>query len=54
MAQVVKAFDQYRILTVIRHGGLGLQQLNMQIEQRLLQQLALDVAKQGDWYVGRP
>ncbi|WP_168406144.1 exodeoxyribonuclease V subunit alpha [Acinetobacter indicus] len=52
--QVVKAFDQYRILTAIRHGGLGLQQLNMQIEQRLLQQLALDVAKQGDWYVGRP
>lgn len=33
------AFDDYRILTAIRHGYLGLQQLNVQIEKRLLQQL---------------
>ncbi len=45
-------FDDYRILTAIRHGHLGLQQLNLQIEKRLLQQLKQ--TKHGDWYAGRP
>ncbi len=54
IAQVVKLFDDYRILTAIRHGTLGLSQLNMQIEQRLLEALSLHMSKQGDWYVGRP
>ena len=54
IAQVVKLFDDYRILTAIRHGALGLSQLNMQIEQRLLEALSLHMSKQGDWYVGRP
>ena len=49
---VVNVFDDYRILTAIRHGYLGLQQLNVQIEKRLLQQL--NQTKHGDWYVGRP
>ncbi|MEJ2899915.1 exodeoxyribonuclease V subunit alpha [Acinetobacter sp. NS-4] len=52
--QVVKVFDDYRILAAIRHGALGLRQLNMQMEQRLLEALALHMSKQGDWYVGRP
>ena len=54
IAQVVKVFDDYRILTAIRHGALGLSQLNIQIEQRLLEALSLHMSKQGDWYVGRP
>ena len=49
---VIKSFDLYRILTAIRHGALGLTQLNIQIEQRLLAELNL--IKQGEWYVGRP
>lgn len=52
--EVVKIFDDYRILTAIRHGALGLSQLNIQIEQRLLEALSLHMSKQGDWYVGRP
>lgn len=51
---VLKQFDHYRILTAIRHGALGLQQINQQIEQRLLAALALYTVKQGDWYIGRP
>ena len=52
VTDVVNVFDDYRILTAIRHGYLGLQQLNVQIEKRLLQQL--NQTKHGDWYVGRP
>ncbi|NNH37542.1 exodeoxyribonuclease V subunit alpha [Acinetobacter sp. ANC 4280] len=51
---VVKVFDDYRILAAIRHGALGLTQLNIHIEQRLLDALSLQMSKQGDWYVGRP
>lgn len=51
---VMKGFDDYRILTAIRYGALGLKQLNVQIEQRVLNDLALQIIKQGDWYVGRP
>lgn len=51
MEKVIEAFDQYRILAAIRYGELGVQQLNQQIEQRLLQDL--HVVKQGEWYVGR-
>lgn len=54
IAEVVKVFDDYRILTAMRHGALGLAQLNIQIEQRLLEALARQMTKQGDWYVGRP
>ncbi|WP_171527217.1 MULTISPECIES: exodeoxyribonuclease V subunit alpha [Acinetobacter] len=50
--QVIQVFDDYRILTAIRHGHLGLKQLNVQIEQRLLQQSKQQ--KEGDWYIGRP
>ncbi|WP_163124654.1 exodeoxyribonuclease V subunit alpha [Acinetobacter portensis] len=49
---IVQIFDDYRILTAIRHGTFGLTQINHQIEQRILSQL--NSVKQGDWYVGRP
>lgn len=49
---VVKAFDDYRILTAVRHGPFGLQQLN-QYAQRWLQQ-QLSIVTLGGWYVGRP
>ncbi|WP_447510955.1 exodeoxyribonuclease V subunit alpha [Acinetobacter geminorum] len=49
---VVKAFDDYRILTAVRHGPFGLQQLN-QYAQRWLQQ-QLSIMTLGGWYVGRP
>lgn len=50
--QVIQAFDDYRILTAIRHGQLGIEQLNRYAGQWLnlqLRQMAV-----GDWYVGRP
>ncbi|NUG49775.1 exodeoxyribonuclease V subunit alpha [Acinetobacter lactucae] len=49
---VVKAFDDYRILTAVRHGPFGLQQLN-QYAQRWLQQ-QLSIVTVGGWYVGHP
>ena len=49
---IVQTFDDYRILTAIRHGAFGLAQINHQIEQRVLAQL--NIMKQSDWYVGRP
>lgn len=52
LAQLIRYFDDYRILSAIRHGKLGLHELNQQIELRVLN--ALGVLKQGDWYVGRP
>ncbi len=51
-AQLIRYFDDYRILSAIRHGKLGLHELNQQIELRVLN--TLGVLKQGDWYVGRP
>lgn len=50
---VVKAFDLYRILTAVRHGTLGLEQLNREMEKALFASLPT-LSRQGDWYVGRP
>ena len=50
--QVIQRFDDYRILTAIRHGQLGLEQLNRHAEQWLNQQLKQIAV--GDWYIGRP
>ncbi|MCU4526633.1 exodeoxyribonuclease V subunit alpha [Acinetobacter pittii] len=49
---VVKAFDDYRILTAVRHGPFGLQQLNQYAHRWLQQQLS--IVTLGGWYVGRP
>ncbi|RZG78288.1 exodeoxyribonuclease V subunit alpha [Acinetobacter sp. WCHAc060025] len=51
--EVVKAFDLYRILTAVRHGTLGLEQLNREMEKALFTSLPT-LSRQGDWYVGRP
>ena len=52
VSKVIQAFDQYRILTAIRHSLFGLNTLNVQMEQRFLNQT--QQIKFGDWYVGRP
>ncbi|MNM14774.1 RecBCD enzyme subunit RecD [compost metagenome] len=49
---VVRAFDDYRILTAVRHGPFGLQQLNQYAQRWIQQQLSIVTA--GGWYVGRP
>ena len=51
--QVTEAFDQYRILTAIRHGVLGLNTLNVEMEKALFNAIPT-LIRQGDWYVGRP
>lgn len=52
IASVIKAFDDYRILTAIRHGDFGLYRLNVEMKNALLSQLSM-IIPQGDWYVGR-
>ena len=49
---VVQAFDDYRILTAVRHGSLGIEQLNRYAGHWLNQQLKQIAV--GDWYIGRP
>lgn len=51
--KVVQAFDQYRILTAIRHGDFGLYRLNQEMQRAVLVQLPM-LSVQADWYVGRP
>ncbi|RLZ08473.1 exodeoxyribonuclease V subunit alpha [Acinetobacter sp. 2JN-4] len=50
--RVIQSFDDYRILAAVRHGPLGIEQLNRYAEQWLNQQLKQIAI--GDWYVGRP
>lgn len=50
---VVHAFDSYRILTAIRHGVMGLNSLNTEMEKALFEYIPT-LSKRGDWYVGRP
>ena len=50
---VIQKFDQYRILTAIRHGALGLTAINIEMEKALFTYIPT-LFKQGDWYVGRP
>ncbi|WP_423853250.1 exodeoxyribonuclease V subunit alpha [Acinetobacter guillouiae] len=50
---VTQAFDLYRILTAVRHGALGLNSLNYEMEKALFEYLPT-LARYGDWYVGRP
>nr|WP_205680626.1 exodeoxyribonuclease V subunit alpha [Acinetobacter haemolyticus] len=49
---VIRVFDDYRILAAVKHGALGIEQLNRYAERWLNQQLKqIAVA---EWYVGRP
>ena len=50
---ITKAFDEYRILTAVRHGVLGLRSLNYEMEKALFTYMPM-LSRQGDWYVGRP
>ncbi|MCH7335466.1 exodeoxyribonuclease V subunit alpha [Acinetobacter sp. NIPH 2699] len=50
--RVIQSFDDYRILAAVRHGALGIEQLNRYAEHWLNQQLKQIAI--GDWYVGRP
>lgn len=49
--QVAQIFDQYRILVAMRHGTLGLAQLNLAMTQHLKH--ALNMAQDSEWFVGR-
>lgn len=51
--KVLNAFDDYRILTAIRHGVFGVQQLNIEMQKILLNHVQ-HIRQQGDWYIGRP
>ncbi|RZF53007.1 exodeoxyribonuclease V subunit alpha [Acinetobacter halotolerans] len=50
--RVIQSFDDYRILAAVRHGPVGIEQLNRFAELWLNQQLKQIAI--GDWYVGRP
>lgn len=50
--QVISTFDDYRILAAVKHGALGIEQINRYAERWLNQQLKqIAIA---EWYVGRP
>ena len=52
LPKVIQAFDDYRILTAVRYGALGVEQLNRYATHWMNQQLQQMAV--GDWYVGRP
>ncbi|WP_394357239.1 exodeoxyribonuclease V subunit alpha [Acinetobacter chinensis] len=54
LQQIVTVFDDYRILTAIRHGESGVHQLNLQITKRLMERPVIAASVQGDWFTGRP
>lgn len=51
-AEVVDAFQQYRILCAMRHGDFGLHRINQHITYTLTK--ALNIVARGEWFVGRP
>ena len=52
VCQVLSAFEQVRILCVLREGPWGVSGLNAAIEKRLTEQGR--IVRQGEWYCGRP
>jgi exodeoxyribonuclease V alpha subunit len=50
--EVLRSFDQFRLLCALRDGEWGVRGLNQAIEQRLLEDGLIE--RQGEWYVGRP
>lgn len=52
-AQVLQAFNQYRVLCALRENEFGVSGLNSQIEQALKKQGYL-VHEEETWYAGRP
>lgn len=49
--RVAQVFDQYRILVAMRHGSLGLAQINLAMTQHLKH--ALNMVQDSEWFVGR-
>ena len=52
VAQVLKAFDRYRLLCAVREGVWGVSGLNRAVEAALHARGA--IRKDGEWYAGRP
>jgi exodeoxyribonuclease V alpha subunit len=50
--QVLRAFDQCRVLCAVRQGEWGVEGVNQAVEHRLSQEKL--IARTGEWYVGRP
>lgn len=46
------AFNQFRVLSALRHGAFGVEALNLLIEQIMQEQGRLSVRR--PWYIGRP
>lgn len=52
VAEVLKAFDRYRLLCAVRDGEWGVSGLNRAVEAALHARGA--IRKDGEWYAGRP
>ena len=52
VAEVLKAFDRYRLLCAVREGAWGVSGLNRAVEAALHARGA--IRKDGEWYAGRP
>lgn len=52
VAEIIQKFDDYRILAAVRHGHLGLNRLNDEIERELFQHMR--ISRHDHWYIGRP
>ena len=52
VAEVLKAFDRYRLLCAVREGVWGVSGLNRAVEAALHARGA--IRKDGEWYAGRP
>lgn len=50
--QLVEAFDRYRILVAMRHGALGVEQINQMMTNYLKHKL--NIPHEQEWYLGRP
>lgn len=51
---IFKAFNQVRLLTGLRQGDFGVEQLNLAISERLRQQGKLQFRHAHEWYHGKP
>ncbi|MEZ5477297.1 MAG: exodeoxyribonuclease V subunit alpha [Thiolinea sp.] len=54
LQQTFAAFNRFRILTPLRQGSLGTEQLNLRISQYLRRQLAVQESGNPVWFPGRP
>lgn len=52
--RVLRAFDQFRVLCVVRKGKWGVEGMNESIQQLLYRQKLLPYFREQTWYEGRP